>query len=461
MSARRGVLVVEDDALLRQSLVLHLKARYSAISAASCAEARAAFERHSPDLVVLDLNLPDGDGLSLVEAFRRDGAAEVVVMTAFPKVQSAVRALKAGALDYLNKPFELDEFDLVVERAIEHRGLRDEVDGLRRQNPKVGGLDRILGDAPAIVSLREEILQVARTPDTTVLVRGETGTGKELVAEAVHAESMRRKNAFVRVNCSSIPASMVESELFGHERGAFTDARAARQGLVELAEGGTLFLDEIGDLPLDLQPKLLTVLESRCFRRIGGNREIATDARFVAATNRDLEAMVKEGRFRADLLFRLKVFEVFVPALGERRSDLAVLARHFLAGFAQRLGRPVPALSASAAAALARYSWPGNVRELRNVLERAVILARGDTIERIDLPDEGAVSAPSACLDFCPCNPEGAGSFPPLSEVEARYLGCVYRLVGGNKTRAAEILGISRVTLREKLRQSGVGGDEP
>jgi DNA-binding NtrC family response regulator len=375
-------------------------------------------------------------------------------------VQSAVRALKAGALDYINKPFDLDEFDIVIAKALEHRGLRDEVLSLRRQIPAVGGVDRILGDSATITRVREIIRRVATTPDTTVLVRGESGTGKELVAEAVHHESPRSNRPFVRLNCSSIPATMLEAELFGHERGAFTDARTSRRGLFEAADGGTLFLDEIGDLPLELQPKLLTVIESRTFRRIGGNRELSVDVRIVAATNRDLDSLVADGAFRQDLLFRLKVFEIVMPPLGNRKGDIEQLARHFLGELAPRLGRRVLSVSPDALERLTSHSWPGNVRELRNILERAMILADSDTITVADLPADLKPMLPTVCADFCPAHPDGLRSFPTAEEIEQRYIRCVHRMTGGNKTRAAEILGMSRLTLREKLKHVGADDED-
>jgi DNA-binding NtrC family response regulator len=456
MSRERRILVVEDDALMRSTLVQYLGAKHRVLAATSCEEAREVFSKQRFDVVILDLSLPDGDGLSLIAPFRQDDEAEVVVITAFPKVQSAVKALKAGALDYINKPFDLEEFDIVVAKALEHRSLRDEVVSLRRQVRSPGGVDRLLGDSPAIARVREHIRRVAATPDTTVLVRGESGTGKELVAEAVHQESSRKGRPFVRLNCSSIPMTMLEAELFGHERGAFTDAKASRRGLVEAADGGTLFLDEIGDLSLELQPKLLTLLESRTFRRIGGNREINADVRIVAATNRDLEAMVSGGRFREDLLFRLKVFEIAVPPLGDRRSDIPLLARHFVSELGRHLERQVAGFTRKALGRLAEYSWPGNVRELRNVIERAIILMGSETIDLVDLPSDLKVTPQAVCADFCPAHPEGFRSFPRLDEIERRYVLCAYRMAGHNKTRAAEILGISRVTLREKLKQLGV-----
>ena len=461
-ATRRTILVVEDDAVLREALADHLAHDHRVIAAGSRAQALAAFERQSVDLVVLDMHLPDGDGLSLIETFRADDhAPQVVVVTAFPKVQAAVRALKAGAFDFINKPFDLDQLEIVISKALEHRGLQIAVDVAARTSPKPGGVERMLGGSQVVERLRTEVLQVAGTPDTTVLVRGESGAGKELVAEAVHHESAapRADGPLVRLDCSSIPETMMEAELFGHERGAFTDAKASRRGLLELADGGTLFLDEIGDLPAALQPKLLRVLETRRFRRVGGNREIEVDVRFVAATNRDLEAMVREGLFREDLLFRLKVFTVTLPPLRERSEDIAALAEHFLAELGRRIGRPKSGFTPAAMELFKSYAWPGNVRELRNVTERAVIVAQGDQINADDLPHDLRSSAPADAdsCEVCPLVADGGASPTPLSEVERRYVACVYDRLDQNKTRTAEALGISRVTLRERLKRPAGG----
>lgn len=456
MTRKWKILIVEDDVLMRSSLAQHLGLEHLVLVASSGKEALDLFGRHMIDLVILDLNLPDGDGLSLIATFRQDGETEVVVITAFPKVQSAVGALKAGALDYINKPFDLAEFDLVVAKTLKQRDMQSEISSLRRMVRPQSGVNRILGETPAIVRVRQLITRVAATPLTTVLVRGESGTGKELVAEAVHHESSRQCGPFMRVNCSSIPATMLEAELFGHERGAFTDAKASRCGLFEAATGGTLFLDEIGDLPIELQPKLLTVLESRTFRRLGGNRERNADVRIVAATNRDLEAMISAGTFRKDLLYRLKVFEIVMPPLRERRPDIEMLSIHFLAELRPLLGGSTRKFAPKALQMLTGHSWPGNARELRNVLERSLILSDSETITAMDLMLDPKQALAATCMELCPANPENCGSFSTLAEIELRYIKCVHRRMGGNKTRAAEILGISRLTLREKLKQIGI-----
>ena len=435
---------------MRKSLHQYLSKHYNTIAVGTCKEARKELQSKAINVAILDLSLPDGDGLSLIETARNDARAEVVVITAFPKAQTAVRALKAGALDYINKPFELDEFEIVLARAVEVHALKHELAVLRRNQPVIGGVHNILGNNPQVEFLREEITQVAQTPDTTVLIRGESGTGKELVAEAIHHESSRRNGPLVRLNCSSLPANMLEAELFGHERGAYTDAKAVRKGLVELANGGTLFLDEVGDLPLSMQPKLLRLLESKTYRRLGGNREFVVDVRFVAATNRALETMVVEGSFREDLFFRLKVFEVVVPPLRKRMSDLTELTQYFVRLIAGHLDKNVSGLTADAYSLLEEYEWPGNIRELRNLLERAVIISKDGVLDRgcfrlfaskRENSSPGLLSPPTSLANCI-----------TLRELEHHYVKIVYELAGNNKTKTAEALGLSRATLREKLK---------
>lgn len=438
------LLLVEDDKVLAQSLIRHLGRQHDVRQAATVHEASVASSDWRPDVVLLDVNLPDGSGLSLVERFYKDDGADVIVLTAFPKIEAVVSAMKAGAREYLVKPVDIDELDLSIERVLERRRIGTALEAATRVRGLPRGCERLLGQSTTIQRVREAVARVAATHDTTALIRGETGTGKELVAEAIHASSSRRGNPLIHVDSPSIPATMVEAELFGHERGAFTDAKASRRGLIELGDGGTVFLDEIGDLPLELQPKLLRVLEARSVRRIGSSRETAIDVRFVVATNRPLEAMARDGKFRSDLLYRLKVFEIALPALRERLEDVAGLARHFVAQVARRAGVPPRPLSSSATAALEHHDWPGNVRELRNVIERAVVSARGDEISAADLG-----------LDLAA--PPSAGSAPrTLADAIREHVLRVYEACGRNKTHTAQALGISRVTLREKLQEYDV-----
>ena len=452
MTNQNRVLVVEDELALREALIEHLGKSYEVLIATSGEEAKSVFTENRVDVVILDLHLPDCNGLSLIEMFRKTEEAEVVVVTAYPKIQSAVKALKAGAYDFISKPFDLDELDVVVGRALERGGLRREVTQLRHQEPSKASLSQLLGPSSVMNQLRDQIQQVAQSPNTTVLLRGESGTGKELVAEAIHSESERSNGPFICMGCSSIPADMIETELFGREADVSSEVSRGRHGLVHLAHGGTLFLDEIGDLPSAFQPKLLRALEGRALRPLGGQQAIRSDVRFIAASVRDLEAMAAAGEFRKELLFRVKVFEIMLPPLRERRDDVPVLARHFLREFRDRLGKPVEGFSARALTALCSYAWPGNVRELRNVVERAVIVAQKDTIDLSDLPPSEQTSSADA-----PTEANDLGAAPVLlAEVEKRHIVRVYRLAAQNKSRTAEILGISRSTLREKLKQYGM-----
>jgi len=455
MARRPRLLLVEDEALFQRSLASHLGVVYEVAIAGSLGEAREACSRLRFDVALCDLHLPDGDSFQLVAELAAVEGTEVIVMTADASPRSAVSALKAGAFDYLNKPFDLTELDLVIAKAVEHVGLRREVAALRQSVPATRGVERIIGCCPSMDALRSDILQVAATPDTTVLVRGETGTGKELVAEAIHHASDRRDSPLIRVNCSSLPTTMIEAEIFGHVRGAFTDAKTSRRGLIEMAHGGTLLLDEIGDMPIELQPKLLRVIESRRVRRLGGDRESSVDVRFVAATNRDLDQLVREGKFREDLLFRLQVFELVAPPLRSRPSEISLLARHLLTQLASRLGRNVSGFTEQAMTRLESYDWPGNVRELRNVIERAIILCRGQSITP-ELLRIGPLRAQAGSNGNGSLFPAAVEACLALDDLDQAYVRHVYELCDSNKTRAAEVLSISRVTHRERLRRAGV-----
>jgi DNA-binding NtrC family response regulator len=376
-----------------------------------------------------------------------DPEALVVIMTAFPELRTAIASLKAGAYDYINKPFDLDELRGLVRRALEMRRLRLEVTRLKVSAAHAGPVEGMVGSSPEFVAMLEVTRKIAAAGRVPVLIRGESGTGKERIAQAIHSLSPRAAGPWVTLNCSALAEGLLESEMFGHERGAFTDAKSMKRGLLELADVGTLFLDEIGDLAVALQPKLLRAIETQTFRRVGGQKELKVDVRFVAATNRDLEAMVRAGTFREDLYYRLNVGSIDVPPLRERRADVLPLARHFLAQAAVAMGLHEPALDPAAQPLLERYSWPGNARELRNVMERALILSGGAPIQPAHLPRE--VSAPSVG------EPAGTVALVPLAEAERRHVKAVLDACGGNKTQAAKLLGISRVTLRNKLSEYG------
>jgi len=445
-----AILIIEDDETLRLTLSRFLRRRGAeVVETNSLAGARAFLRQGRFGVTLLDLNLPDGNGLDLIPLLREaDADALIVVMTAYPEVRTAVTALKAGAWDYINKPFDLEDLLELLGRADETRRLRREV-AWRRAQGDACARTALVGESVAFREMLEVTRRIAAAGQVPVLICGESGSGKELVAQTVHCRSPRAQGPWVAVNCSALPAGLMESELFGHEKGAFTDAKQAKRGLLELADGGALFLDEIGDLPLDLQPKLLRVLETRRFRRVGGSREIQVDVRFVAATHRNLPEMVRAGTFREDLFYRLNVGSIEVPPLRARREDILPLASHLLREVAQRIGIPTPGLAPEVVPLLLAYAWPGNVRELRNVLERAAILAGGEPIRAAHLPRE---MQPQSGTGVCP-QPRARSDGRPatLAEVEAAHIRYVLALAEGNKTRAAEWLGISRLTLRNKL----------
>jgi DNA-binding NtrC family response regulator len=443
------LLIVEDDATIRITVggfLERLGYRVERAEDAAGALERCRAERY--DLVLLDLRLPDGNGLDLLPKLRDlDDTALVIVMTAYPEVRTAVAALKAGAYDYINKPFDLDDLRQLIERALETHRLRHEL-RWRRAQAEVCPIEGMIGRSPAFRQLVDVTHKIAAAGRVPVLIRGESGTGKERVARAIHCLSARAAGPWVAINCSALPEGLLESELFGHERGAFTDARQAKPGLFELADGGTLFLDEIGDLALPLQPKLLRALDTQRFRRVGGHKEQQVDVRFVAASNRDLPAMVKAGRFREDLYYRLNVGAIDLPPLRARSADVLPLAEHFLQNAAIDLGTAMPALDPRIPAMLEAYAWPGNVRELRNVIERAVILSGGAIVLPDHLPKElaGAGAASEAAA------PAPEPRLPlALDDAMRAHIRRVLASVGGNKTVAAELLGITRQTLRAKL----------
>lgn len=442
------MLIVEDDQGLRPSLKRFFARReFSVLEASTCAEAVSLLNKRNIDLILLDMKLPDGSGIDvLTEARKLDAETPAVIMTAFPDVKTAVYAMKQGASDFVIKPFELEELQLTVERALETNSLRRSVRLFKRERREKGELGEIIGQSPAMEQVREWIHKVADT-DAPVLLTGETGTGKELAADAIHHLSSRSAGPLVKVNCSSFSEQLLESELFGHEKGAFTDARESRAGLFEMANGGTLFLDEIAESSPSVQAKLLRVVEGQPFRRIGGQREIHTSVRLIAATNRDLVVRLNQGAFREDLFFRLNTFQIHLPPLRERGEDSVHLARFFLQRLAASLGKGELRFEAEAEQTLRAYRWPGNVRELRNMVQRAVILSDSSTIRTEHLPHEiqtsGFVSRPSMKRE---------NAYPPLVEMEKAYLLHIVEKVDGNLSEAARILGITRNTLKRKIR---------
>ena len=448
------ILVVDDEKNLRRILRDALEAEGHLVhEAGSGSEALEQFGKSAFDLVLLDLILPDLNGLQVLRRLKRDAAeVPVIIMTAFSEVQSAVEAMKAQAADYLCKPFDLDELKLVVQRHLETASMAQDFRRLRDLEVGRHQPAQVVGESQSARWLRHMIRQVGASEAQTVLIHGESGTGKELVARGLHHQSARRDHLLVEVNCAAISETLFESELFGPERGAFTDAKSMKKGLVEVAHHGTLFLDEISEMALPLQAKFLRFLEDRKFRRVGGTQEITVDVRVVAATNRDLQERVREGYFRQDLYYRLNVIFIHLPPLRERQEDILPLARHFLQAANQMFHKSLQGYSPEAERLLTAYPWPGNARELRNVIERVAILETDPIIQPHHLPPELLGKTAAAAPDGC----DLGTLFPkPLADVEQAYILAVLERVGGNKTKAAEILGITRQTLRAKLNQGG------
>ncbi|MCC6623266.1 MAG: sigma-54-dependent Fis family transcriptional regulator [Deltaproteobacteria bacterium] len=418
-------------------------------------EAFAALRADDFDVVLSDINMPGENGIDLcarIVADRPD--VPVIVITAFGSLDTAIAAIRAGAYDFLPKPFEIDALMVALNRAVQHRALRAEVKRLRREVDAARRFDDLVGDSPAMRRVYDMIERV-KDSSASVLVTGESGSGKELVARALHRRSARGDGPFVAVNCAAVPETLLESELFGHARGAFTDAKTARAGLFVKANGGTLFLDEIGELPIGLQPKLLRALQERRVRPVGADADVPFDARIVTATNRDLEAAVEERRFREDLYYRVNVISLALPPLRARGNDVLLLAQSFLDRFASLAGKRITGLSAPAAARLLAYAWPGNVRELQNCMERAVALAEYSEITIEDLPERMREARSSQVVVVS----DDPAEFQTMEEVERRYVLRVLEAAGGNKSVAARILGFDRTTLYRKLERFGVGGE--
>jgi len=450
------LLVVDDERTLRFSIGEWARDEgYSPLEAASGREALELARERAVDAVVLDLKLADEDGLRVLRELRdNDPSLPVVMLTGHGTVEQAVRAIQLGAYDFMLKPPDLAHLGLVLERALEHARLRQEVSRLRQSG---AGRVEIVGGRDGLKLAMSRLERAAKASASTVLLHGETGSGKELMARFLHEKSARAAGPFVELNCSAIPEQLLESELYGHERGAFTDAKRFKKGLFELADRGTLFLDEIGEMAPQLQAKLLRVLETRTFRRVGGSADITVDVRVVAATHRDLAKLVSEGRFREDLYFRLNVVPVHVPALRERVADIPPLAEHFVARFCRELGRPTARLNPAALERLQGYRWPGNVRELRNVIERVLLLEADDEIRPEHLPPE--MSGHAALVGGAAIDPFPAGAVRPLAELEKMAIEHALRVCEGNKTRAASLLGIARQTLRTKLKEYAIADD--
>ncbi len=441
---QNSLLVVDDELVVRDSLSKWFKQDgYKVETAEDAAHALKKMNDGPWDIVLLDIKMPGMSGLELQKRLREiDPSITTIMITAFASVESAVQALKEGAFDYVTKPVDPDHLSHLVINALRQKKLASENALLREHLSEIISGDEIIGNSPQMKKVIELAKTVAQT-DTTVMIRGESGSGKELIARAIHANSVRRYFPIIAVNCGAVPETLLESELFGHEKGAFTGAQYRRKGKFEMADGGTIFLDEIGTISQKMQVQLLRVIESKQFTRVGGNEVTHSDFRIICATNRDLEAAVKDGTFREDLYYRLNVFTVFIPPIRERRTDIPLLVQHFLKKYSAIMNKPVVEISPEAVDLLVRYDWPGNVRELENVIERAMVLAKPPSIRPGDLPFQMVTKHHTPTDDS-------------IASVEKAHIEAILSKTGWNITRAAEILSIDRVTLYNKIAKYGL-----
>jgi DNA-binding NtrC family response regulator len=442
---RPAILVVDDELSVRDSLASWFrKDGYAVEAAENATEALRLLQGRSFDVALLDIKMPGMDGMELQEHIHRiHPDLAIIMITAFASVETAVQALKQGAFDYVTKPIDPDELSHLIQRALEQRRLAAENTQLKETLDELVAVDTIVGESPQIKKVLELVQLVAKT-EATVLIRGESGTGKELIARAIHANSPRRYFPIVPVNCGALPETLLESELFGHERGAFTGAQYRRKGKIEMSDGGTLFLDEVGAIPAKMQVDLLRVLEAREVTRLGASRPIQVDFRVICATNEDLEKAVEEGRFREDFYYRINVFSIEAPPLRAHRSDIPLLAEHFRERLARQMDKRITGFSPEALEILTAHDWPGNVRELANAVERAMVVGRPPLIQPQDLP----LGRPRAS--------GGVGEACSLSEMERRHIAAVLEETGWNITRAAEILEVDRVTVYNKIKKYGL-----
>jgi len=455
----KEILVVDDDQAIRWTLKEALQSwGFSPIEAATVAEATRLFNAHLPAAVLLDIDLPDGSGLDVLREIKQEHPDAIAIMiTGNVHIDNTISALRGGAYDFIGKPINLEELRVTVRNAIEARDLRREVDQVKKERAREFNFRQIVGESTAMKKMLGLAAKVAESDVASVLLQGESGTGKDLVAKAIHYGSQRAERPFVAVNCAALPATLIESELFGYEKGAFTDAKARKEGLFEQAEGGTLLLDEIGELELSLQAKLLRILEEGAFRRVGGLKDIPLDVRVLAASNRDLKTESEAGRFRLDLYYRLSVIQIDIPPLRERGDDVLLLAQHYIDTIGIRLkrNRKITGLAPEARDVFRKYHWPGNVRELRNVIERALILEENNQITTEYLPG-GLLASPQSSSTT---NVDAAAQFVlpaqgiSLDEAELSFVRQAIERSGGNQTRAADLLGISRDQLRYRLKK--------
>jgi DNA-binding NtrC family response regulator len=461
---RGKILIIDDEKLIGWSLVKDLtKDGFEAVAYQTVREGWAAFQEQGADVVLLDIRLPDGDGKDMLNLIKKKDPLTVVIMvTANDDVRTAVECMQAGAFTYLHKPFDYEELRLNVEKAMEARHLRLKLDEWESLERGKYDFSNVIAESPAMKKVIDLLIRIADSDASTVLLQGESGTGKDLIARTIHYAGSRGSKPFVAINCAAIPANLLESELFGHERGAFTGAGKMKKGLVEEASGGTLFLDEVGDMPKDLQAKLLHLIDQKKFRKVGGLREIDADIRIIAATNKDIKAEVTEGHFREDLFYRLHVIPVHLAPLRERKEDIPPLLSFFIAHFNREFRKAITGVSPEALEILKRYDWPGNVRELKNVIERAMILNKDTMIYPGHLPSEmdNLSGAQGALLSLK--GDGGTQMIPdhlvgvPLDQVEKNLIVRTLETTGGNQSQAAKLLGIGRDALRYKMQKFGM-----
>jgi DNA-binding NtrC family response regulator len=461
----KTILIIDDEKNIRWSLGKALtQEQHEVLDADTGEKGLELFREKSPDLVLLDFKLPGESGLEILKQIKgietsegvvrstrkTDASVPVIMMTAYGEIDTAVEAMKIGAYDFVTKPYALEKLKVMIANALETHSLRNELAYLKRRTTGTGDPHRFVGQSPQMLSIFEKLEKIGKSKANTILITGESGVGKELVARMVHACSYSETRPFMEINCASVPETLLESELFGYEKGAFTDAKSRKKGLVELAEGGTLFLDEIGEMGITLQSRLLRVIENKTFRRVGGVQDLRVNTRIVAATNRDLEHEIQQKTFRNDLYFRLKVIPIHVPPLRERKEDIPLIVAHFVERFNKELGKRVKPVSRGVLEVLMKYDWPGNVRELKNVIERAMLLDADEEILLEHLPQEIHESEDSGYSRAAHVIPT---FFPmTLREIERIQIEKTLEQTKGNKSKAAGILGISRQTLREKLK---------
>jgi DNA-binding NtrC family response regulator len=453
MSAGASILVIDDEPLIRMTVQDALAAEGFRVTTAETGQKGIdLFRNKHVDVVITDLRLPDLDGVQILKQIKiLNPESQVLMITAYGSIDSAVQAMKEGASDYLTKPFAMDELLLIIKRILRMKQLEEENVSLRKKVEERYSLEGLVGKSPQMLKIYELIETVAQT-DTTVLISGESGTGKELAANAIHFQSPRKRGPFIKVNCAALPETLLESELFGHEKGAFTGAVRQRKGRFEMADGGTLFLDEIGDISMGVQVKLLRVLQERQFERVGGSETLSVNVRLICATQKDLKEEILKGTFREDLYYRLNVVLVDLPPLRNRREDILLLADHFIDKFSKKMGKEISGLTEDARTLLLKYSFPGNIRELENMLERAIALIKGKAIQAEDLPDE-LCGQPSSIQDVCQ-RIKGSKPLATATKLfEKEYIQSVLEKTKGKKGQAAENLGISRKTLWEKIKE--------